>query len=110
MTGDVQLTMVYWLYQMKGCAFMEKQYCQSCGMPMDKKEDFGTNADGSPSEDYCVYCYQRGAFTQNRTMEEMIEFCLDCTKDTGMYEDREEARKQMLAWYPSLKRWRKDCQ
>jgi len=26
---------------------LEAQICQSCGMPMEKSEDFGTNADGS---------------------------------------------------------------
>jgi hypothetical protein len=32
-------------------------FCQSCGMPLSKGEDFGTNAGGSKNDDYCVYCY-----------------------------------------------------
>lgn len=82
-------------------------YCQSCGMPLAKAEDFGTNSDGSKNEDYCTYCYQNGAFTGNQTMDEMIELCLDATKDTGLYTDREQAKSEMLAWFPTLKRWQK---
>ena len=39
-------------------------------------ENRGTHADGSRSEDYCMYCYKNGAFTQDFTMGQMIEFCL----------------------------------
>ena len=76
-------------------------------MPLQKAEDFGTNADGSRNEDYCAYCYKEGKFLADCSMEEMIEFCLDATKDTGLYTDREEARSQMMAWFPTLKRWQK---
>ena len=27
---------------------MEEKYCQSCGMPLTRKEDIATNKDGSP--------------------------------------------------------------
>ena len=50
---------------------MEKQFCQSCGMPMDTPELFGTNADGSKNEDYCTYCFKDGKFTQDVTMEKI---------------------------------------
>ena len=53
---------------------MEQKFCQSCGMPLTE-ELKGTNADGSRNEDYCIYCYKDGAFTQDCSMEEMIEFC-----------------------------------
>ena len=56
---------------------MSKRFCQSCGMPMEADTDFGTNEDGSRNEDYCCYCYQKGAFTNpSMTMEEMIDFNL----------------------------------
>ena len=48
-----------------------------------------------------------GAFLADCTMEEMIDFCLEATKDTGLYTDREEARCQMMDWFPTLKRWSK---
>ncbi|HPD44584.1 MAG TPA: zinc ribbon domain-containing protein [Candidatus Woesebacteria bacterium] len=38
-------------------------------MPAPKPENFGTNADGSKSEEYCQYCFQSGKFTEpNITM------------------------------------------
>ncbi len=86
---------------------MEEKYCQSCGMPMGATdEEYGTNADGSKSEDYCKYCYDNGAFTQNCTMDEMIEICVPhmASGDSGMKED--EARKMMKEFFPTLKRWK----
>ena len=53
---------------------MEQKFCQSCGMPLTN-EILGTNADRSKNEDYCMYCYKDGKFTQDCTMDEMIEFC-----------------------------------
>ena len=52
----------------------EMKFCQSCGMPLTP-EMLGTNADGSKNEDYCIYCYKDGKFTNDCTMDEMIEFC-----------------------------------
>ena len=49
-------------------------FCQSCGMPMQKDEDFGTNADGSKNEEYCKFCFVNGEFTEpDITMDQMIE-------------------------------------
>ena len=38
------------------------QFCQSCGMPLTRAEDFGTYADGSTNYDYCRHCYQDGKY------------------------------------------------
>lgn len=78
--------------------------CQSCGMPMTQPEQYGTNADGSKNEDYCVYCYQNGAFQADCTMEQMIETCLDVAPE--IYKDREKSRELMRGYFPTLKRWR----
>ncbi|MCL2858798.1 MAG: zinc ribbon domain-containing protein [Streptococcaceae bacterium] len=52
---------------------MKKQFCQSCGMPLEKAEDYGTEKDGSASTEYCHYCYQNGEWTQpDITLEETI--------------------------------------
>ena len=48
-------------------------FCQSCGMPLESDDVKGTEKDGSKSECYCSYCYQNGGFTQDITMDEMIE-------------------------------------
>ena len=80
--------------------------CQSCGMPMQKEEDYGTETDGSRSEDYCVYCYKDGKFLADCTMEQMVDFCLKIGEDAGRYPDREQAKQQMLTYFPTLKRWK----
>lgn len=81
-------------------------FCQSCGMPMQKEEDYGTETDGSRSEDYCVYCYKDGKFLADCTMEQMVDFCLKIGEDAGRYPDREQAKQQMLTYFPTLKRWK----
>lgn len=52
----------------------EIRTCQSCGMPMSAVEQFGTEADGALSKDYCTYCYRGGAFTApDITIDEMAK-------------------------------------
>ncbi len=86
----------------------EMKFCQSCGMPLSE-EVLGTNADGSKSEDYCMYCYKDGAFTALLTMEEMAEYCStfveDYNKHTGQSLTACEYKEVLLAFYPTLKRW-----
>ena len=49
-------------------------YCQSCGLPVNKPDDFGKNADGSQNKDYCRFCFFNGKFTApDITMEQMID-------------------------------------
>ena len=38
-------------------------FCQSCAMPLEHPEDFGTAKGGAHVTDYCRYCYVDGAFT-----------------------------------------------
>lgn len=87
---------------------MELHFCQSCGMPLTD-ENKGTNADGSRSEDYCTYCYKGGEFTQNFTMTQMIEFCLQfldqMNAQTGCVLTPTQAKEQMFRHFPHLKRW-----
>jgi len=85
----------------------DKKICQSCAMPMENAEDFGTNADGSRNEDYCKYCYVGGAFEGECTMDEMIETCVPFSLEAGAYKDADEARAAMRASFPALKRWAK---
>ena len=52
----------------------KRLFCRSCGMPLEKPEDLGTNVDGSKNKDYCRYCFQNGKFTRSEiTMEQMID-------------------------------------
>ena len=88
---------------------MEQQFCQSCGMPLTETNK-GTNSDGSLNNDYCLYCYQQGKFTQDFTMNQMIEFCAQFTdqinKETGWNLTPEQAKEQMRQFFPNLKRWK----
>ncbi|SCJ48774.1 Putative zinc ribbon domain [uncultured Clostridium sp.] len=88
---------------------MQERYCQCCGMPLGQGEEMlGNEADGRKSQDYCKYCYVDGSFTADCTMDEMIEFCVSpmVASNPGMSEDA--AREAMRAYFPKLKRWRKD--
>lgn len=86
-------------------------FCQSCGMPLGKDGDCGSEKDGTISYDYCQYCYQNGAFLQDCTMEEMAEHCSEFVSHfneaTGGNMTREEYKQMLLGFFPMLKRWKK---
>lgn len=81
--------------------------CQSCAMPMNAPDArYGTEKDGTLSRDYCSYCYSNGEFSDNPTMEEMIQICLPFEKDASPDKPEEELLKEMRELFPTLKRWR----
>lgn len=86
------------------------QFCQSCGMPLTKNDDCGTNADGSINFDYCKYCFADGKFLQDCTMDEMIEHCAqfvdEVNKQMPQPMTREEYKQMMQGFFPMLKRWK----
>ncbi len=83
----------------------ETKICQSCGMPMEAAEDFGTNADGSRSKEYCQYCWQDGKFTSEVDLPEFIEMQVAiAVEKMGMEEN--EAREVAETTLPELDRWR----
>jgi len=88
---------------------MEQKFCQSCGMPLSADLS-GTNAGGSKNEDYCIYCYKGGRFTQDFNMNQMIEFCAQFTDQvneaTGGNITPDRYKEQMRQFFPHLKRWR----
>lgn len=88
---------------------MNQKFCQSCGMPLNASEDSGTNADQSKNDEYCTYCFKNGEFTEDITMDEMIEHCVqyldDFNKDTEQKLTKEQAISQMKEYFPTLKRW-----
>jgi len=92
-----------------GCRMGPKgPFCQSCAMPMDKPELFGTEADVSGSPDYCVYCYKDGKFTEpDITMEQMIDKCVKHMVEQKIMPE-EKARSLMTKYLPHMKRWKKD--
>lgn len=79
--------------------------CQSCGMIIDDTEDYGTESDGSKSEEYCIHCYKKGKFTFNGEFEDFLEKQIDIsTRLLGVspHEAEEEARRKL----PTLNRWK----
>lgn len=83
--------------------------CQSCGMDM-QANDYGKNFDGSANNEYCKHCYPNGQFGKAATMEEVIDnnlqFLDGFNAEKGMHMDKEEARNEMMKYFPTLKRWR----
>lgn len=90
----------------------EMNFCQSCGMPIETEEMKGTNKDGGKCGDYCTYCYKDGEFTQNMTMDEMIELNLkfidEWKTESGEELTIDKAREQLNLFMPTLKRWKQE--
>lgn len=86
--------------------------CQSCGMPIIDEKEFGTNHDESKNNDYCHSCFRQGSFTQDCTMDEMIDFCLSYLDEFNEASlstySKDKARQSMLLHLPTLKRWIKE--
>jgi radical SAM superfamily enzyme len=73
-------------------------------MPLDKPELLGTEKDGSKSSEYCIYCYQQGAFINpEMTLPEMRTLVKEKMEemkiDTGII-------NMAVNTLPGLKRWR----
>jgi len=84
---------------------MEQKICQSCAMPLENPEQFGTNADGSVNQDYCIYCYKDGKFIDDVSMEEYIDMCSQYGEQAWM--TNEKMRAYCTERFPTLKRWKK---
>lgn len=81
--------------------------CQSCGMPMQKEEDFGTNADGSKNREYCNFCFRGGKFVdEGITVEQKIDKVVEIAK-TKMNMPEGKARETANNNIPKLKRWQR---
>ncbi|MFA6808522.1 MAG: zinc ribbon domain-containing protein [Eubacteriales bacterium] len=84
---------------------MEPEKCQSCGMPIEVEDLYGTEKDGQKNKDYCINCYENGEFSHPEiTMEEMIDVCVPYLSQSGM--DKQKARAILSKIFPQLKRWK----
>ncbi|MCL1799677.1 MAG: helix-turn-helix domain-containing protein [Eggerthellaceae bacterium] len=87
----------------------QEPVCQSCAMPLQDIDDFGTNSDGGVNTEYCIHCYQAGSFTQSRTIEEMVESNLgyldQWNAGQGTSYTADEARGILKTHLATLKRW-----
>jgi len=81
--------------------------CQSCGYPLQKEEDKGTNADGTRNEEYCNMCFIDGKFIQPEiTMEGMIELAAKGLSEFDPNMSYEQAKEYVSKIIPQLKRWK----
>lgn len=86
---------------------MNEQLCQSCGKPMGQTDAlYGTEQNGIKSRDYCEDCYKNGAFTTSITKERMIEVSIPYLMKEKPGLSEAAARKEMEAFFPTLKRWK----
>lgn len=84
---------------------MPEQYCQSCGMMFTGPDQFGHEADGSETEEFCRWCYDKGEYTYETTMEDMIEECAPRMAEY-MNWSMDECASLLGAVLPTLKRWK----
>jgi len=69
----------------------EQNICESCGMPMHKLADFGTNKDSTINTEYCHFCYLQGKFVDHGiTLEQKIEKNINMAEKMEM--PKEDAR------------------
>jgi radical SAM superfamily enzyme len=85
---------------------MPEVFCQSCAMPLKSPTDFGTNIDGTKNREYCVYCFQRGTFSEPQiTLAEMVTKCVTMMKQQKLPDSIIAQAKKII---PQLKRWKQD--
>ncbi len=84
---------------------MEKERCQSCGMPLSKGL-YGLNSDGTVNIEYCKLCFENGGFREpNLTSEEMMGRTMARMVDE-MGTDHAQAEEIATKLIPTLKRWK----
>ncbi len=82
-----------------------KQFCQSCSMPLDKPGLLGTEKDGTKSMEYYTYCYQNGVFFKpDMTLDDMKTLVTDQMEKRKM---DTSIINMAVSSLPNLKRWRK---
>lgn len=80
------------------------KFCQSCTYPIDNAEDRGTEKDGTKSDLYCKYCYEKGEFTDpDMTLQRMIEIA---TTEMNRQNLPEQLISQAISKLPNLLRWK----
>jgi len=74
-------------------------------MPMDKDPGKGgTNLDGTKSDMYCSYCYDKGEFRDDfTTAPQMVEFVKGKLEEQGMGKIRQWLFTSQIG---KLKRWK----
>lgn len=82
--------------------------CQSCGIPIEKVTQQGTNKDGSLSTKYCEKCYQQGEWTLNLSFDEMYTYNLKRFQESEMNKVQKFFLNKMYTkkFMKKLERWK----
>ena len=80
-----------------------KLICQCCGMPMED-DIIGKDADGTPNEHYCKWCYADGTYTYS-DMDDLIDVCVRNMVNENFTE--EQARAYLKSSLPKLDYWKR---
>lgn len=90
---------------LKRWAGKEVAFCGSCGLPLLRDEDAGTEADRTRSTAYCTYCYQNGRFTEpDLTREQAIgKYAPMMAKNLDI--PLEKAQEMVRQYLSTLPRW-----
>lgn len=83
--------------------------CQSCGVPFENNSPpYGTNADGSKNEEFCLFCFSGGTFTEpDIEVKQMIERQVPYLLEVNLGMGPKQAHDTLASFIPSLKRWSK---
>lgn len=87
----------------------DKPRCQSCGMPIGASfGNLGTNADASPSDTYCSFCFANGEFTQpDLSVDDMIRMSIANMTGDDLRMPLDRATELAQRVIPTLGRWKK---
>ena len=86
--------------------YMSFKRCQSCGVPLANNQILGTQEDGAKNNEYCIFCFKEGNFTEpNITMEAIINKCTNILASKSEI-PKENIQKIMQVIIPQLKRWK----
>ncbi len=77
--------------------------CQCCGMPLEDSI-ISHEADGTPNEDYCQWCYADGTYTYS-DMDDLIDVCVTHMVSESFTE--EQARAYLTQTLPHLDYWKR---
>lgn len=79
--------------------------CESCGYPLRRPPDHGTEADGSPSGIFCSVCYQNGAFVHDTV--DVAEFLTKAAPDIAKFRGGSVGKIKLTLKkeLPKLPRW-----
>ena len=77
--------------------------CQCCGMPLEDSI-ISHEADGTPNEDYCQWCYADGTYTYH-DMDDLIEVCAANMANESF--TVEQARAYLREALPKLDYWKR---